>query len=267
MGLFKSFVYGNNMPAETNFVEYRETFAKQPVFVSCDTNFRKTLPNPELNVCVKVQMAVSINVNNPQLISDIEAAHLADIRTILNQHIGGRFVGQGVVASQEIAFLVFYIPERSAKNCKRMLQETFSGSFRHSDFSVTYDPNGNEYLKFLYPNALQFKQIDNNKILRTLKGYGDDGKTPRPVLFHIIFPNRPIAINFYTKAGEKGFEYVSLTEEPAPEGLVLPRFHLVLKKEIPFNIELLDLIDGYLLKLAEAFQGEYKSLETDIVED
>ena len=267
MGLLKSFVYGGSTPVETNFVEYRETFAKQPVFISCDTNFRKTIPNSELTVCVKVQMEVSVNVNSPQLISDLEAAHLADIRSILSQHIGGRFVGQGVIASQEIAFLVFYISERNAKSCKRMLQETFTGSFRHSDFSVTYDPNANEYLKFLYPSELQFKQIDNNKILRTLKGYGDNGETPRPVMFHFIFPNRPAAISFYTKTGEKGFDYVSLNEEPAPEGMVLPRFHLVIKKTMPFDVELLDLVDGYLLNTSAEFQGTYKSLETDIVEN
>ena len=47
--------------------------------------------------------------------------------------------------------------------------------------------------------------------------------------------------------------------------MVLPRAHLVLSRTLPFNIELLDLVDEYLLDLAEKYDATYRSLETDVI--
>ena len=73
-------------------------------------------------------------------------------------------------------------------------------------------------------------------------------------------------MNFYSESTERGFVYGDITETEPPEGMVLPRYRLKLVKTIPFNIELLERVDNYLLKLAAKHGGEYLSLETDIVE-
>ena len=80
-----------------------------------------------------------------------------------------------------------------------------------------------------------------------------------------MFPNRKAALEFSAEASEKGFAYEDLTQEPAPEGMVLPRAHLVLSRTLPFNIELLDLVDEYLLDLCEGYDATYRSLETDVI--
>ena len=247
------------------FYEYRETFSKQPVLITCDVNYANTLPNTQRPFCVKAQMQVYTDPSYDDLISDVELQHISTIRTLLGDHIGGRFVGQGIVSSQNMAFLIYYLPERMVKPAKHMLAEALTGSFRHTDFTVTFDPEGEEYFKYLYPNTLQKKQVENNKILNTLIGYGDDGSTPRQILFNIVFPNRKAALDFLAKSAEKEFHYESLEEEPAPEGLVLPRHHLVLSRVLPFDVELLDRVDEYLLDLAEQYEGDYTTLETDIV--
>lgn len=266
MGLFKAEPHtAAPVDTEPNFSEFTETFAKKPVRITCDTNFINTLPNRTLPYCVKIQMEVHADPDNPKLIADSELAHAANLRSIIGQHIRGRYVGQGIVASQSVIFQIFYIPEKMAAASKNMLNETLSSTFRRMDFTMDYDPEGKQYLEYLFPTELQKKQIENRKILRTLNGYGDNGTAARRVCFHLVFPNRKAALEFYSAVSEKGFVYDSLVEGPAPEGMVLPRYHLTLSREFPFDIELLDLVDGYLLDACEKFDGEYQSLETDIV--
>ncbi len=247
------------------FYEYRERFSKKPVLITCDMNFRNTLPNGTRPFCVKVQMQVYTDPSNPNLVNDIELQHLATVRTLLGDHIGARFVGQGIVGAQNMAFIMYYLPERMIKQAKQMLSSSLAGSFRHTDYTITYDPNGEEYMKYLYPNTLQIKQVENGKILSTLNGYGDDGTTPRKIMFHITLPSQKAATEFYTESTEKEFLLEGIEEVPAPEGLVLPRHNLTLSRELPFDIELLDRVDEYLLDLCEKYEGIYTSLETDIV--
>lgn len=104
------------------------------------------------------------------------------------------------------------------------------------------------------------------KILKQLRTYGDDGSTPRPVMFNLVFPSKNSAMSFYSESMEKGFVYKNIVEEDPPEGMVLPRHKITIEKTIPFNIELLEMIDNYLLKLCAKYGGEYRSLETDIVD-
>lgn len=268
MSIFKTNTKAAALDANDQvFYEYRETFSKKPVLITCDMNFRNTLPNGTRPFCVKVQMQVYTNPEYPDLVSDVEIQHLAAVRTLLGEHIGGRFVGQGIVGAQNMAFLIYYLPERMVKTAKQMLATSLTGSFRHTEYTFTYDPDGKEYLKYLYPNTLQIKQVENNKILNTLTGYGDDGTKPRNIEFHIIFPNKKAAMDFYAESAEKEFRLKSLEEQPAPEGLVLPRHHLVITRELPFDIELLDRVDEYLLNLSDKYEGVYTSLETDIVSE
>ena len=256
---------GSGTNTEANFCDYSETFAGQPVRITCDTNFIGELPCRSIPYCVKIQIQVYPDPANPDLISDAEMNHITTVRSILGQHLDGRFVGQGVVASANMAFLIFYIPERKAKSAAKMLEESFSNAFRHTEYTIQSDPEGSQYMEYLFPSAVQLKQIENTKILRKLRGYGDDGSEPRPIKFHFVFPNRKAALEFSAAAAEKDFAYEDLTQEPAPEGMVLPRAHLVLTRTLPFNIELLDLVDEYLLDLSEQYDATYRSLETDVV--
>lgn len=264
MGLFDA-LSGSGTANEPKFCDYRETFSDQPVLITCDTNFAAALPCRAIPYCVKIQIQVYSDPSNPELISDAELNHISTVRSILGQHLDGRFVGQGIVSSANMAFLIFYIPERRAKGAGKMLEESFSNAFRHTEYTIQYDPEGTQYMEFLFPSAVQMKQIENNKILRKLRGYGDDGSTPRPIKFHFVFPNRKAALEFSTAASEKDFAYADLFEEPAPEGLVLPRYHLVLDRTLPFNIELLDRVDQYLLDLCKDYDADYRSLETDVI--
>lgn len=268
MGLFKNTVYnGGAEQADPDFQTYRETFAKKPVLVMCDMNYIHYLPCMELPACIKITMEVYVDENRPDLISGAEMSHLSDLRSILRQHIGGRFVGQGIIASQSMAFLMFYCTDHQAKAAKRMLQETFLGSFRQSEVQVVYDPEGNEYKKFLYPKPVKQRQISNAKMARKLSGYGDDGTKPRNITFHMVFTSRTSAMDFFSKASLHGFQYQNLEKEPAPEGMVLPRFHLTISKIMPFTVDLLEVVDAYLLEQAEQYEAVYKNIETDILSE
>ena len=219
---------GGGVSNEPNFVDYTETFSDQPVRIQCDTNFAAALPCTAIPYRVKIQIQVYPDTSNPDLISDAELNHITTVRSILGQHLDGRFVGQGIVASANMAFLIFYIPERRAKSAGKMLEESFSNAFRHTEYTIQLDPEGTQYMEYL-------------------------------------FPNRKAALEFSAEASEKGFAYEDLTQEPAPEGMVLPRAHLVLSRTLPFNIELLDLVDEYLLDLCEGYDATYRSLETDVI--
>jgi len=266
MALFKSgSAAPSSAPVAADFCDYTDTFGNQPVLVTCDMNFYKSLPVPTLPYCVKVQIEINADPSNPDLISDAELAHVTNMRSIIGQHIKGRYVGQGIVASQNTLYFMIYVADTMSKTSKNMLEQTKSTTFRRLDYSITYDPEGNEYLEYLYPNELQKKQIENRKILRSLRGYGDDGTASRKIRFHVAFPNRKAALDFFTATSEKGFAYESLTQEPAPKDMVLPRYHLVLVREFPFDLELLDLVDNYLLQLCEQYEGDFRSVETDVV--
>ncbi len=264
MSLFDA-LSGSGNTLDANFCDYTETFSDQPVLIHCDTNFIAELPCRSLPYCVKIQIQVYPDPSNPDLISDAELNHITTVRSILGQHLDGRFVGQGIVASASMAFLIFYIPERRAKNAKKMLEESFSNAFRHTEYTIQYDPEGSQYMEFLFPDEVQMKQIENRRILRKLRGYGDDGSAPRPIKFHFVFPNRKAALEFSTAASEKGFAYEDLRQEPAPEGMVLPRYELVLTRDLPFDMDLLDAVDRYLLDLCNDYDATYRSLETDVI--
>ena len=86
MGIFKSLIYGDTTEDfEQNFGDYTETFGKKPALITCDLNFIKYLPSPVYNCCVKVQMDIFADPNLPTLITESEASHIANIRTILSQ--------------------------------------------------------------------------------------------------------------------------------------------------------------------------------------
>lgn len=264
MALFKS---SSGAPAvlPQEFSEYTEKFAKQPVLISCDMNFEKTLPNKEFCYCVKVQMEIHADPDSEELVTEGELAHVSNIRSIIGQHLKGRYVGQGIISSQNMVFFMIYVPQSMAKISKTMLEQTKNTTFRQMDYTIQYDPEGKQYLEFLYPNELQKKQMENRRILRSLRGYGDNGTAPRKIRFHVVFPNRQAALDFANAAKEKGFSYDSLTKEPAPEGMVLPRYQLALVRDLPFDIELLDLVDQYIMNLCEPYEGEFRSIETDVV--
>ena len=269
MGLLKNIIGGGYAGAtelEPSFCEYSEVFGKRPALITCDTNFEKTLPNNALSCCLKLQMDVYIQENLPTLISESEASYVSMVRSAVSEHIGGRFVGQGIIGSSRTVFLMFYIPERLASTAKKMLGEVFLGSFRHVEMNIVVDPEGKQYYKYLYPSELQKKKSNNVKILKQLWTYGDEGTTPRPVKFYFSFPSKNAAMRFYSETMSKGFVYRDIIEEDPPEGMVLPRQRLVLEKVIPFDLKLLEMIDNYLLTLCEKYDGEYRSLETDIIE-
>ncbi len=266
MGIFSNTTYTAPVGNDAEFQTFTDTSAKKPVVVNCDVNFKNSLPNNELPACIKVQMEVYVDEDNPELISGAEQSHIADIRSILSQHIGGRFVGQGVIAAQETAFLMFYCTDRQARLAKPMLTETFMGSFRHAEFKIIYDPEGEEYMKYLYPNPVKQRQIANAKMVRELKGYGDDGKAPRNIKYNLLFSNRAAAMDFFAQCADKGFTYTDLIKEPAPEGMVLPRYRLVMTKNMPFRTDLLEVVDTFLLALAEKNEATYLNIETDILE-
>lgn len=269
MGIFKSFInsgYAGAAEVEPNFVEFDEVFGKKPALISCDVNFLDTLPNHSLSCCLKLQMDVYIQEELPTLISESEASYVAMVRSTISEHIGGRFVGQGIIGSSRTVFLMFYIPERLAASSKKMLSEVFMGSFRHVEMDVVDDPDGLQYKKYLYPNELQRKKSSNAKILRQLRTYGDEGDIPRPVKFNFTFPSKNAALNFYQDSTAKGFVYKDIVAMDPPEGMVLPRYKLILEKVIPFDLKLLEMVDNYLINLSAKYEGEYNSLETTVVE-
>ncbi len=269
MGFIKNFVntgYVAQNDVEPNFCEYTEVFGKSPVLISCDLAFNDMLPASAYTCCLKIQMDVYVQPQLPTLISESEASYVAMVRSSISEHIGGRFVGQCIMGSSGTAYLMFYIPERQAQYCKKMLTEVFMGSFRHVVTDIKVDPEGTQYKKYLYPNEIEIRRSSNARMLKSLRTYGDNGTIPRPVTFTLVLPSKKEALALYSDSMEKGFQYKDVEQLPVEEGMVLPKYKLTIVKEIPFNLDLLQMIDAYLVKLAEKHEGEYKSLETEIVE-
>ena len=107
MGIFKSIIgggYVDERELEPNFCEYSEIFGKKKALVTCDLNFLDTLPNNALPCCLKFQMDVYIQDYLPTLISESEASYVAMVRSSISEHIGGRYVGQGIIIGHFVLF-------------------------------------------------------------------------------------------------------------------------------------------------------------------
>jgi len=40
-------------------------------------------------------------------------------------------------------------------NAGKMLEESFSNAFRHTEYTIQLDPEGTQYMEYLFPNAIQ----------------------------------------------------------------------------------------------------------------
>lgn len=263
MGLF-GFGKKEIRPMEQSFTEYTETDEGCPVFVSCDLNMSRVFPTKEYPVCIKIKMDVYLKDAENGLISDAELAQVNMIKSLVFDRVEGFCAGTGIICSKGIAFMLFYVSEKSAKQSKDVLSNTFSSAFRKVDVEYIDDPNGNQYYQFVYPDAFQMKKLENIKLLQKLKTYGDDGTKSRPVIFTLIFSGKESTVNYVKDSTKLGYMYVNTIPEEIP-GRVLPQFRLEVSYEMPFDPDKLNIKIRELTELADTYGGEYKSLRTDVI--
>ncbi|MFY9199064.1 MAG: DUF695 domain-containing protein [Acutalibacteraceae bacterium] len=244
--------------------EYVEDFENLPVFLSCNMALAEQFPAEKYNHCVKINMEIYMKDYDGGLVSDAELAHIYTIESMISQHIDGLFAGRGIVCSKGYAFLMYYISKKSAQKASGIFSALLESAFRHTDTSILFDPRGNEYFELLYPDEYQLKEIQTQNIISKLRKYSDDGKTPRDVKFFLTFTSKEAVVAFASEAFKSGFAYVDMVKEPV-EGRVLPQFKLILKVKMPFEAELVNEKIRFLMKLSQKFAGEYKSVETNIV--
>ncbi len=244
--------------------EYIEDFEGLPVFLSCNMSLATQFPAEKYDHCVKINMEIYMKDYEDGLVSDAELAHIYTIESMISQHIDGLYAGRGIVCAKGYAFLIYYIPKKSAQKASGVFSALLESAFRHTETNILYDPKGKEYFELLYPDEYQKKAIQTQNIIKKLKKYSDDGTVPRDVKFSLTFTSKEAVVAFASEAFKNGFAYVDMLKEPV-EGRVLPQFKLILKVNMPFIAELVNEKIRYLMDLSERFAGEYKNVETNIV--
>lgn len=263
MGLFGS-KKDKYMPETQVYTNYTDSCDGCPVFLTCDTAFAVTFPQKDFPICIKIQMEVFMKDFENGVISDAELSQINMIKSMIFDRVDGIFVGQGIICAKGLAFLLFYITDRNAKYFNKYVKSSFETAFRHVDIELIEDPEGTLYFKYLYPDEMQLKKMENLKMLDKLKRYGDDGTKPRQVRFSMIFPGKDETVSFATEIVKHGYSYLNTVTEQT-EDSVLPKFRLNISYEMPFDPELLNERIAELKAMSEKFDGEYKSFETDIV--
>jgi len=246
------------------FCEYVEDFEGLPVFLSCNMSLASQFPAEKYDHCVKINMEIYMKDYDNGLVSDAELSHIYTIESMLSQHIEGVYAGRGIVCAKGYAFLMYYIPKKNAQKASGIFSALLESAFRHTETDILYDPKGKEYFQFLYPDEYQEKTIQTQNIIKKLKRYGDDGIAPRDVKFSLNFTSKEAVLAFASEAFKNDFAYVDMVKESVAER-VLPQIKLILKVNMPFKAELINKKIKYLMDLSEKFAGEYKSVETNIV--
>lgn len=247
------------------YKDYDDTYENLPFYKTCNMTLANMFPNNEYNCCAKVELDVFVKDYENGIISQAEIAHVNTVESMVRQFADVLYAGTGIVCSKACAYVIFYIPEKSVKKVADIFSTLFQSSFRHCKTNIFKDPEGKEYFRSLYPDVQQVRLMEIENIMKKLSSYGDDGSLPRDIKYIINFDTKDSVVAFASNAFKNGFEYVDMIKESIDDR-VLPIFKLILKTNMPFNTNLVNEKVRYIINLAEKFSGDYKGVETDIVE-
>lgn len=241
--------------------EYVEYYDEYPVLLSCNLAVANILPSKKFRYCLKVQMDVNMTNYGYGFLGDAELQHINDMENMIIEMVDGIYAGHGIVCAKEYMFIMFYVTEKDAQKYLELIRTTFSAAFRNVQAEVVYDPLGNEYKKFLFPDKYQIKEIDNKRVLKTLKKNHDDGSKPRDITYKLAFSGKDAVLVCASEAFKNGFEFKDMIKGTSNG---LPQFILILKTNEPFETEEINKKTRYLMDLARSHTGTYKGLETEI---
>jgi len=127
------------------------------------------------------------------------------------------------------------------------------GSHRDSKFKV--------YLETLYPDELEFHQIESRHIIETLEAEGDELEASREVEHYAFFQTEANMQRFIHSAENLGFslkEMVNKSDSDYSYGVVLLKNHNVLLETV--QNEIVDLLEKIMLE-----HGYYEGWSTTLV--
>lgn len=260
MGIFKQ------KPAlKMDYKDYDDLYEDLPYYKTCNMTLASLFPNDFYNCCAFIEMDIFLKDAENGIISEAEIAYINSVESMVRQFVDVVYAGKGIVCSNATAYMLFYVSEKASQKVADIFSVMFSSGFRKTDTKIIKDPNGKKYFELLYPNKFHVRTIETDNIIKQLSDYGDDGQLSRDVKYTIHFSNKDSVLSFASEAFKSGYAYVDMIKETV-EGRVLPRFKLILKTNMPFTKDLVNEKVKFLIELAEKFSGDYKGVETDIVE-
>ncbi|MDO5014855.1 MAG: DUF695 domain-containing protein [Clostridia bacterium] len=254
----KSLTDGASRFNPNNFIQYSEKFMNKQVVINCDLSLADIFPTKEYDYCIKIQLSL-LSQNSIQS----EISYINSINQLLCEHFPGKLAGFGIVYAKNFSYILFYIDEKNAKYAKKALAETLLGSFRDIRLKIVFDPTGEEYYKFLYPDRLQISEIKNMKVKNKLLSYGDDGSANRNISYFFVFETNENTEIFVKKMEKIGLEYMNTETVDVPDK-ILPLFKLSMKKYMPFNLDEINSLIKRIDDVATTLGGRFDHIESEI---
>ncbi len=168
----------------------------------------------------------------------------------------GKYVGK-VITQGTVTFLFYLQFTYNWQDFLAFALDEFEGYAITNGFQD--DPQWNYYKNLLYPSAVEWQIIQNHKVCNALKEQGDSLQQARAIEHKIFFTDSEQKSPFLETVAKEGFKYMEdVVHEEGFEGVKIYRI------DKPFYYDI-DEVTLYLIKTAEAFEGQYDGWETSLV--
>jgi len=195
-------------PWEEDFDFYLSRMGKDPVAVLVDLGAGPHLPDPDLNVRVRVLLHLR-EPGADGLVTAEERPRLYEatdrLAAAVGEGLGGVLVGRVMV--QGLADLVFYAPGTAVGQIDELRRMVDGVREEYDvDLDVAPDISWQFYREVLWPDAYEHQFILNNRVLRQLEQAGDDPTCARPVDHLVFLPDRERARTAAEQLRALGFD-------------------------------------------------------------
>lgn len=150
----------------------------------------------------------------------------------------------------------FYFYAKDSKNLEAIVAKMLKESSYKYECSVVKDSKWDFYHKNIFPNELEFCNIESDKIIFLLEEEGDNLHIPRDVEHYVSFDTATQKDRFVNNALSCGFEFKDdISSEEFEHGVALIKKHTVLGEEVRKVVE-------ELYYLAKKEHGYYEGWST-----
>ncbi len=189
-----------------------------------------------------------------EILWKLEDSLVSPVCTKLSAVFVGRITNAG---RREFYFYVPKAPE-DASAITEALTTLPTYSF---DWGSKDDAAWTQYFSVLYPSPEEFQQINNRKVLDTLREHGDSLQEPREVRHWIYFNTAEDRDRFILEIGNLRYEIENESEDPKKDH----PFGVCVKRDDFVDSNSIDAAVVELFRLAEESRGFYDGWETEVV--
>ncbi|MCB9894793.1 MAG: DUF695 domain-containing protein [Planctomycetes bacterium] len=173
---------------------------------------------------------------------------------------GGVYVGRYTFGGQRV--MAYYLPLQPEPQVARRLVELCATGYEF-ELDCFEQPDWENYVDFLYPNAIAWQEISNEPVLENLSAHGDPLTPPRHTLHWLYFPGQMERDGFAKalKSSTLQFDVIGTLD---PEGEV-KQYGVCLEHQCSMDKYALLNVQVRLLRLAQEFGGEYDGFECEML--